>query len=103
MTDYEDSTWFTEGFTEYKLENQLRFAKLIKTKNRYKYFKIISNGIVVSNKHDDTKRGDLFCYSSTPFNMLVEKPSIFVTKKNLLKGEDYLNSEEVKKELEKGN
>ena len=94
VTDYKDSGWSINGWTKYKLENKYRFAKLIKKQGRYKFYKLISNGLIVSDNHDRTKCGDYFCNFAEPLKMILTEPCIFVTKKQLLAGESYINNNE---------
>ena len=103
ITEFKDPALFYDGHTKYRLENKLRVAKLIKTKKGYNYYKLISNSFVISDKFYAEKAGTYFCAAVQPLNILLdEKVGVFTTKKQLLKYEEKINSnDETRKDFEK--
>lgn len=97
VTGVVPSGWRTEGETRYRVSEKLYFAKLISIKDKgwrgeTRTYKLISNGIVLHDNHAKTKVGDCFINAATPMNIAFDKNYTFVTKKELIEAEEYVNS-----------
>ena len=84
------------GYTKSRNLPEVYLGKLIKTEKHYvvpdkHFFKLISSGVIVHDKHNHTNEGDLYVVDKTPLNMLLSEPTVFVDRKTLLATEKSLN------------
>ena len=93
-----------ERYTTSRKLPELYFGKLVKTEKHCivpdkHFYKLISTGTIVHDRHDHANEGDLYVVEKTPLNMLLDKPTVFVDRKSLINTEKAWR-EDSKKEKE---